>query len=220
MWGKGSNLGEQEDGTGLQGFRTKLENWPWGLPQPASTWASPRSPTQGWASRIAVVPDCSFNRRWLCSGQGPFSQAPLSTRAGRPRTYYFCRSCRAWDGDLAGGSGSRGSPSLALPVLKVQNIGTHLGIWVPCLPAWLLFSPELVPPSHPLTAPLHKKATKPRGEHIYLIWGWGIAVSVRVYGWLGRQPEGLLPWSKRLFWPQAGVGSRLRGRGRCVKGGG
>lgn len=69
------------------------------------------------------------------------------------------------------------------PLLKLQNIRTHLGIWVPCLPACLLFSPEPVPPSHPLTAPLHKKATKAGGEHIYLIWGWGIAVSVSVYGW-------------------------------------
>lgn len=32
--------------------------------------------------------------------------------------------------------------------------------------------------------------------------GRSIAVSLTVFGVIGRQPEGLLPWSERLYWSQ------------------
>lgn len=215
MWGKGSILGMEsrrvEQGSRTSGPSSKIGHGPSQsqLPPQPGPGLQPRPGHQGLLLYPTVLPAGAgcvqgkdhFPRLLSAPGQGDTGHTISAEAAGSGMGIWQVAH----------------SPLLS-PLLKLQNTRTHLGVWVPCLPAWLLFSQELVPPYHPLTVPLHKKATKPRGEHIYLIWGWGYCCLCQCVWVVGRQPEGLLPWSKRLFWPQAGIGSRLRGGGRCVKG--
>ena len=65
---------EQEDEAELQAFRTEFSNGPRSLPQPASTWARPRSLTQACVSTIAVIPATVLPTAAGCVlGQGHFS---------------------------------------------------------------------------------------------------------------------------------------------------
>ena len=180
--GQQSWKGKQEDEAGLQGFRTRFQNWSCSLP--ASTWASPRSLTHAWPQGLLSFPALSSYRCWLCSGKGSFSQALLSWKADSQRTSISAEDAGPGDGD---GRWLR-IPGVHPPLLSSPEASAHQDPFgnPDAMPACLPFGPELVPPSHPLKAPSHKKTTKPRGEHIYLIWGVGYCCLCQCV-WGGRE---------------------------------
>lgn len=97
-------------------------------------------------------------------------------------------------------------PGIYPLLLSAPEVSKHehlWGRWVPCLPVFLPFSSELVLKSHPSQSHPTRTQQKHLGEDIYLIWGVGYCCLCQCVKVVGRQPEGLLSWSKRLFWPQA-----------------